>query len=72
MNFMIAMRVPIDRAWRDDSNGGHIVFWSILTYLLKNRALEAEFGLAGRILTPFLTETILKFGSKQADYTPNR
>ncbi len=40
--------------------------------LMSKSGCKAGFGRAGYFLDPFLTETICKRSSNQADYTPNR
>ncbi len=52
--------VLIDSAWRDDSNGGHIVLIVIILnpYGENLDAIEAGFQAADHFLDPFLTKTI--------------
>ncbi len=46
--FCCVMMVPIDSALKDDSNGGHIVFWSNLDLYFQNLALEPDLDELGR------------------------
>ena len=64
--------VQIDSAWEDDSNGGHVVDFVKIWIWMWNSGWKAESESAGVFLTPFLTETIYKKSSNQADYMPNR
>ena len=66
--------VPIDRAWRDDSNGGHIVFCSNFDYIgeIPTVGPGFEFDPAERKGDLFLAETIPQKSSNQAEYTSNR
>ncbi len=77
--------VLIDKDWKELSNGGHIVFWSNLIILdLCFAILDAKPDPSGREpkagrepravhkVASFLTDSIVKFGSNEAEYTPNR
>ena len=64
--------VPIDAASRELSIGCHIVYLVKFGPLLENPSCRLDFQAASHFLAPFLTETIWKKSSNQADYTPNR
>ncbi len=66
--------VLIDRAGRELSNGGHVVFLSNLEISCGNLAPEPDLGSgsADHFLTLFLTETICKKSTNEADCTSNR
>ena len=57
---MMVATIPLnDAASNDDSNGGHIVFWSNLDLCCEIRALGGvDFDRVGQKVRPFLTETI--------------
>ena len=68
--------VLIDRDWKELSNGGHIVFWSNLepcfAIILDAKPKAGREPRAVHKVAPFLTDSIVKFGSNEAEYTPNR
>ncbi len=71
-DFWCVKMVYIDSAWRELSSGGHIVILVKIWILMSNSGSEAESGLAGRFLDPFLAETICEKSSNDADYASNR
>ena len=69
---LLLMLVLIDRARRDDSNGGRIVNIHYFYPNGGNPGCRLDFQTADGFVALFLTEKILKFGSKEAQYTTNR
>eukprot|EP00984_Skeletonema_dohrnii_P018657 scaffold8762_cov138-Skeletonema_dohrnii-CCMP3373.AAC.2 len=69
--FWILIMVLIESAWKELSNGGHIVFWSKMDQYLKISAVGWILKAADGNLTPFFTELIGKKSTNQADYTSN-
>ncbi len=64
--------VLIESSGRELSNSGHIVNFDYFDFIDENLDSEADFRAAGHFLTLFLAWSILKFGSNQAHYMPNR
>ncbi len=67
--------IPIDSAWRDDSNDGHIVklyYFDFIDENLDLADLEVDFGRAGHKADLFFAWKIRKKSSNEAHYTSNR
>ena len=69
---VVVMMVPFESAWRDDSNGGHIVKFDYFDLNGENPSCGGEFDRAEQKVDLFLAWSFDKKSSNQADYTPNR